>query len=77
MLPSSRPDHFVLSLPSQRVRGGFLCFLQVDLTVSPCLYLLSWYVGFCMFRQHDLIIFPCFYLLSGYVRELYASVKST
>jgi hypothetical protein len=48
MLPSSQPDRFAFSLPSQRVRGGPLCFYHVGLTVSPCLYTLSGYVGFSM-----------------------------
>jgi hypothetical protein len=34
-----------MSLPPQNVRGGPLCFCHVDLTVLPCLYLLSGYVG--------------------------------
>jgi hypothetical protein len=44
MLPSCRPDRFSLFLP-QDVRGGSVCFRHVDLTVSPCLYLLRMYVA--------------------------------
>jgi hypothetical protein len=44
MLPSSQPDRFALFLPLQIVRGGFLCFGHVELTVLLCLYLLRLYV---------------------------------
>jgi hypothetical protein len=37
-----------MSLPHQAVRGGSLSFRQVHLTFSPCLYLLSLYVGIPM-----------------------------
>jgi hypothetical protein len=77
MLPSCQLDHFTLSLPPQAVRVGSLCFGQVDLTISPCLYLLRMYVGPLCFSQVDLIISPCLYLLRTYVGVLYASVMLT